>query len=251
MANEREFGSQRDASGRSGNDFLQRRGGGYESWGAEGPSGASAAGREWGRGAAGGYGRSRDYGREGETGRWGGANAGTTPDTEWRSGTVQRHWMRSSQAGGMSFGAMLAGVGLGAALMYFLDPVRGARRRNVFADKAMSYLRDAREVSRDKVMHTRNRAVGQVAEVRGRFRDEEVSDDQLIARVRAELGHHVERVRPIEIAVEGGAVTLRGTVSDDELPKVVAAVERVRGVQRIVNQLQVKPVSQNTPTNRF
>jgi len=32
---------------------------------------------------------------------------------------------------------------------------------------------------------------------------------------------------------------------------VIAAVERVRGVQRIVNQLQVKPASQNMPTNRF
>lgn len=215
MARDREINPGAPSRGRSGNDYLQRSGGGYESWGAEGPGGMSA------------------------TGRWRGANAGEAAgvDRQGAASLAERHGMQ--REGGARLGTLLAGMGIGVALMYFLDPARGTRRRRIFADRARSTVRGAGDAVRGNATDMRNRASGAIAEVRARVLEDDVSDDQLVARVRAELGHRIERVRPIEVVAEDGAVTLRGAVSVDELPTVVSTVEKVRGVQRVVNELTV------------
>ncbi|HYD53864.1 MAG TPA: BON domain-containing protein, partial [Gemmatimonadaceae bacterium] len=134
---------------------------------------------------------------------------------------------------------LLAGAGIGAAIMYFLDPARGARRRHLLADQATSAARTGRETARDVAVDLGNRARGTAAELRGMARTAPVTDEQLVARVRSELGHRVERARGIEVVADGGTVTLRGAVPADELPQVVAAVRGVRGVDRVENQLDV------------
>ncbi len=139
---------------------------------------------------------------------------------------------------GGSIMKLLAGVAIGVAMMYFLDPNRGNRRRHLAGDKAVRLGRLARREVHDVAENARNHAFGKVAEVRGRMRDDVVTDDQLVARVRAELGHHVERARTIEVVADGGTVTLRGTVQAAELPELIAAVESVRGVASVNNELQ-------------
>ena len=215
------------SGGRSGNDYLQRGGAGYQSWGAEGPSGAMATGG-LGNGGAQNTG-ARSFPEPA-------AGAGAPAASETRRPAARP-----------SLGVLLAGAGIGAALMYFLDPNRGARRRHVFADKAMSVARDLQRSVRDTTMASRHRAAGKLAELRADMSDEEVSDDRLVARVRAELGHHVERARPIEVAAEEGVVTLRGPVREGEVTEVVAAVGKVRGVQRVENLLVVQPQVDSTP----
>ena len=225
MARDRDIESASASRGRSGNDYLQRGGRGYESWGAEGPGGMSATG-----------GPPQVDG----TRQWHGAIAAEAAGADPAGAAAIGRGQGTRGEAGSRVGTLLAGIGIGAAIMYFLDPGRGARRRHVLADKAVSRVHDAQHGARDVALGMRNRATGTIAEVRGRLRDEEVSDDQLVARVRAELGHHVERVRPIEVVAEGGAVTLRGAVSAEDLPRVVATVERVRGVQRVVNNLEIR-----------
>jgi osmotically-inducible protein OsmY len=80
---------------------------------------------------------------------------------------------------------------------------------------------------------------GASAELRNRLGDEDVTDEQLVARVRSELGHHVERARAIEVVADHGKVILRGQASPDELDDVVTTVRRVRGVEQVENQLRV------------
>ena len=60
--------------------------------------------------------------------------------------------------------AMLLGVGLGAAIMYFLDPDAGRRRRAVARDKALSAANDAGSRLDAKSRDLGNRARGLVAE---------------------------------------------------------------------------------------
>lgn len=211
MTTNRDVNVQHEWAGRSGNDYLQRGGERYQSWGAEGPSGTAASG---------------------------GAPADVQPVAGLASATATP--VPTPRTGGSPFAALLTGIGIGAALMYFLDPDRGTGRRHRVADQAASAARDAQDRLRDLAVHTRNRGAGTVAEVRGRLREEEVTDEQLVARVRAELGHHVESVRPIEVVAEGGNVTLRGAVPAQELPAVIAAVEKVRGVQWVDNQLDAR-----------
>lgn len=227
MAADRNIEAVHASGGRSGNDYLQRSGAGYQSWGAEGPSGAVASGG---------------------LGNGGAQNTGARSLPDLTSGAVAPVASEGVRPPARpSLGVLLAGAGIGAALMYFLDPNRGARRRHVFADKAMSVARDIQRGIRDTTMASRHRAAGKLAELRAEMSDEEVSDDRLVARVRAELGHHVERARPIEVAAEEGVVTLRGPVREGEVSDVIAAVGKVRGVQRVENLLVVQPQIDSAP----
>jgi hypothetical protein len=56
--------------------------------------------------------------------------------------------------------AFLAGVGTGVALMYFLDPDRGRRRRALLRDKAVGLGNDARQTINAATEDLSNRAYG-------------------------------------------------------------------------------------------
>ena len=143
--------------------------------------------------------------------------------------------------------ALVAGVGLGGVLMYFLDPRGGARRRALVRDRAAHALRTGKEEIRQEVKETRNRVSGAVAEARGRLRHEPVDDEQLVARVRADLGHRVDRAGEVEITADRGTVRLRGEVSREELDGVIGSVRRVPGVGRVTDELTVR----ETPSGAF
>lgn len=139
--------------------------------------------------------------------------------------------------------ALLAGLGAGAALMYFLDPDRGARRRALVRDKVARTERvasDATVVVRERLKNARNRARGRVHELRARLRREQVDDDTLVARVRSELGHHVEHASAIEVSACNGTVTLCGPIMESELADALSAARAVRGVREVENWLAVQ-----------
>jgi len=79
--------------------------------------------------------------------------------------------------------ALLGGMGIGAALMYMLDPGRGARRRALARDKAAKYARIAGERIGKRSRDLKNRAQGLVAEIQPPereekpFREERLSDE--------------------------------------------------------------------------
>lgn len=141
---------------------------------------------------------------------------------------------------------LLAGIGIGAALMYFLDPVGGGRRRALVRDQAAGALNTAERELKGRTADLRNRARGAAAELRS-MGDDQPSDEQLVARVRAELGHNVEHARAIDVVAEQGMVTLRGPVLSSELDDVLSTARKVRGVERVDNQLDVHATPGGVP----
>ncbi|HET7583476.1 MAG TPA: BON domain-containing protein [Gemmatimonadaceae bacterium] len=135
--------------------------------------------------------------------------------------------------------SFVAGMAVGAMLMYFLDPDRGRRRRAVARDQAVHLAREVGGAARGAAADVRNRAQGVKAEAQGRSREEQVSDAVLVERVRAELGHATRHAGAIQVAVENGVVTLRGPVLADELADVLSAVRTTRGVEDVENELDV------------
>jgi hypothetical protein len=103
-------------------------------------------------------------------------------------------------------------LGLGAGLMYYLDPARGRSRRARAFDglaHALRQIEDAIEVGgRD----LGNRAGGLIAEAGSQRRRDEAPDEVIEARVRSKLGRVVSHPRAIEVTARGGRVTLRGPV---------------------------------------
>lgn len=73
----------------------------------------------------------------------------------------------AASAGGSTLLALLAGMGIGAGLMYLLDPERGRTRRAYLRDQLTIATNRAGEQIDKTSRHLRNRVQGVVAETRG------------------------------------------------------------------------------------
>lgn len=136
-----------------------------------------------------------------------------------------------------SIGSLLKGMLYGAGLMYFLDPDRGRRRRAGAMDRAVHLTHQAEQLWNQGCRDLRNRSRGLAAEARRTLSLEPVDDQQLIARVRATLGHSIEDARPVEVVAHDGIVTLRGTVRPGEPERLIPTVENIPGVRAVESTL--------------
>jgi len=143
--------------------------------------------------------------------------------------------------------ALVGGLGLGAALMYVFDPDRGKVRRAAIRDKvdsAAHQIGDAAEKMGRDISH---RAQGVMAETKSLFRQNQVSDDVLVERVRSRFGRLPVDIGGFEVLAHDGIVTLHGQISADEVPKVLRAARFVRGVRAVDNHLTTGPRQEGTP----
>ena len=135
---------------------------------------------------------------------------------------------------------LLSGVGLGAGLMYLLDPAGGRRRRALVRDKTAHALHKGGGAALKTSRHVGNRAKGLAAGVSSRLQREDVADEVIVARVRAKLGHHVSQPSLVGVVAEDGRVTLSGPVPTEEAGPLLGAVRAVRGVKEIDDRLEVQ-----------
>lgn len=132
----------------------------------------------------------------------------------------------------------LSTAGLGAGLMYLLDPNRGRRRRAQLRNRmtaAVHQLQDAADTTWRDVRH---RAYGTVAEARSLVRRDQPADEVLCERVRAKLGRYVSHPSSIHVSADQGRVTLDGLILAEEVDDLLAAVYGIKGVVGIDNRLQ-------------
>jgi uncharacterized membrane protein len=145
------------------------------------------------------------------------------------------------------FTAILAGIGIGAGFMYYLDPDRGNRRRALAKDRFVSMKRQADDAIDVSVRDFRNRSKGLLAETAARLSNKEIPDWVLEERVRAELGRSVRHSGAIEVHARDGNVVLQGPILSDEVERMIRNAARVRGVNSIENQLDIHQEPGNTP----
>lgn len=145
-------------------------------------------------------------------------------------------------------GGVLAGIGAGAALMYFLDPNRGARRRSLVSDKftsAAHKLPDAVQVTAEDLS---NRAYGFWAEATRMFSNDNPTDQVVEARVRSKMGRVVSHPHAVNVSSNDGNVTLEGIILESEVPALLSCVEKVRGVKSIKNNLEAHSSPEGIPS---
>ena len=143
---------------------------------------------------------------------------------------------------------LLVGAAIGAGIMYLLDPDGGRRRRALLRDQIVSAAHKTSDAVDATSRDVTNRARGVVAELRGRLRRERVSDEVLRERVRARVGSVVGHAGSLDTHVSDGCVTLRGPVLSEEVERLLRRVRAVRGVEDIVNQLEVHETPGNIPS---
>lgn len=148
--------------------------------------------------------------------------------------------LRAEQLGLLKGILMLGCTGLGAGMMYMLDPRLGRRRRALVRDRAQSYWRRTGKFISQTVRDARQRTSGLITETRKQVRGTEVPEDAvLVARVRAQIGHVISQARAVDVSAHQGHVTLSGSIAAHEVEKLLSAVASVPGVTAVVNRLEV------------
>ena len=145
----------------------------------------------------------------------------------------------------------LGAAAAGALAMYYLDPELGARRRRLLAELVRSGLPGER------------RPAGRGRMARRAYHRTTLADPQTDAelrdRIEDRLGRMVSHPRAIQVNVENGVVRLSGRVLAKERDGVLAQVQQMPGVQKLVNAMTAHdhpqeiasrelPVSQATAT---
>jgi hypothetical protein len=144
--------------------------------------------------------------------------------------------------------ALLGGVGLGAGLMYLLDPDGGRRRRALARDKAVHGLKVSGKALRKTSVDVGNRTRGLVAEAGSLLRKGSADDRKLEGRVRSKLGRHVSHPSALQVQCQDGLVILSGPVLASELDKVLAKVQKIKGVHEVESRLEVHESAENVPS---
>jgi hypothetical protein len=142
--------------------------------------------------------------------------------------------------------AGLSAAALGAAAIYFFDRTNGRSRRKVALDQVNRIVNDTGRCMRrggQYVQDMMNRSRGLAHETRSRFTSDRgaVAPETLMQRIRSEMGHVVGNAAAISVTVDGACnVTLAGTVPAGELDALLTRVNRVPGVNEIINRLDVQ-----------
>jgi hypothetical protein len=140
---------------------------------------------------------------------------------------------------------LAAGIGVGAGLMYLLDPQVGRRRRARVRDQAQHFWNEAQEGWDVLGEDVRNRATGWVADARSRWTPRDVDDRVLCERVRSHLGRVVSHPRAIEVTARDGLVTLSGPILVGEVGQLLRCVRAVPGVKDVEDRLQIHRGAEN------
>ncbi len=145
---------------------------------------------------------------------------------------------------GLSFGA---GLGIGTAVMYLLDPDRGKRRRALVRDKLVLAQRKTGDCMEVTARDVSNRARGIAASIQSRFSSDDADDAVLVDRVRSKLGRSVSHPGAIEVTATDGNVTLNGPILEDEIAGLLSCVKSTHGVDEVKNSLEVHKEAGNHP----
>jgi uncharacterized membrane protein len=143
--------------------------------------------------------------------------------------------------------ALLGGIGLGATLMYMVDPDRGKRRRALMRDKLARATHKVPDAISATARDISNRVQGMTAQATSAFSSEDVSDEVLVARVRSKLGRIVSHPSSIEVAANQGRVVLSGPILAHETNDLLACVRAVPGVREVDNLLDVHKQAGDVP----
>lgn len=133
----------------------------------------------------------------------------------------------------------LTAFAAGAACMYFADPDKGRRRRTLVRDKTVKTWNDFTALADKAQRDLFNRTEGAVSELAAGLEAQHADGDILVERVRSKVGRVVSHPHAIEVRIEDGKILLKGPVLRSELEQLLSAVQAVRGVGSVVNELEV------------
>lgn len=139
-------------------------------------------------------------------------------------------------------------AGAGAALMFFLDPDQGNRRRTFVWNKVFHLGKHSRESSGKAPRDLGNRTEGVSSEAKAPMMEwSETDDDFLAERVRSRVGRFVSYPQTIEVSARNGVVTLKGDILRSEARRAMAEAHTVRDVVEVRNDMKTHSDESDIP----
>jgi hypothetical protein len=139
----------------------------------------------------------------------------------------------------VSFGVTVgAGAIAGAALMFLLDPGRGAARRALVRDKAAHFVRRSGRFIKAASVDLANRSRGAARRLTP-DPGHPAADDVVVAQIKSAIGRFVSHPGAVHVMIDNGAVRLDGPLLVDEMQPVLNAVRRIAGNRPINNGLRM------------
>lgn len=182
--------------------------------------------------------------------------ADTLPFVESRREQQARHHQEQAQA----MFTIVVGAFVGAVLMFFFDPEQGRRRRALLRDQITRATESAEDRAnelgkraKETYQETRSNVESAANTLQNRAQDaqyqvragmdylqetiEEVTDVDLVQRVRSELSNHVWQPHLLDVSAENGKITLRGQLPQDQINRLMTAIAAIPGVREVENDL--------------
>ena len=132
-------------------------------------------------------------------------------------------------------GAAVGAIGAGAALMYFLDPERGAYRRANFRSKV---TRQSHEIG-NTVMSQWQNGVSRALPLAHSL-GEAANDAQINQRLKFEVARYAGVGSDVDVAVNNGHVYLRGWAPPKVAHKLAKRAKSISGVRAVENHIAMR-----------
>jgi|GEM_PF-1126213 len=138
-------------------------------------------------------------------------------------------------------GSAGVGAGLGAGLMYLLDPQGGRGRRAVARDKSVSAIKNGGKAAAKTSRHLGNKTKGLVSQAGSKLRRGDLADEgeALLKQVRRKIRRTASHPMAVEVLVQEGSVVLHGLILASEVEGLLAAIQTIEGIAAVENQLEI------------
>jgi len=131
----------------------------------------------------------------------------------------------------------------GAGAAYLFDPRQGRRRRHVLRDRSAAIARRTARLGAKKSRFVGGHARGVLARGRRLATGRELASDdvRIVQRIRSDALRTVGlSTKDVEVGVEDGVATLRGTVASRSLADdLVGQVSKVPGVRDVAAMIRI------------
>jgi uncharacterized membrane protein len=141
----------------------------------------------------------------------------------------------------------LFGLGLGAGLMYFLDPDLGDKRKAMVRDRLTRMQNQGDEAVEAAVNDMRNRVRGILSNGMAMVSEENLPDQAVEARIRARMGLLARHPGDVMLTVQNGRVALEGNMLQNEVEGFVSGIQRMKGVREVQNNLHLHQDAGDNP----